>query len=106
LNAIKLIRPSKEDMERHYEHLNTESFFQEYIDHMTSGDIVCMIWEGNDCILSCKNLIGATNPVHAMPGTIRGDMASKMKRNLCHGSDSIESARKEISIWFPELNYD
>ena len=75
-------------------------FFQGLVDYMSSGPIVAMIWSGPNVVLSVRTLIGSTKPDEAAPGTIRGDFAIQVGRNLVHGSDSIQSAEREIKIWF------
>ncbi|KAI9748327.1 MAG: nucleoside diphosphate kinase [Lichina confinis] len=87
LVAIKLVSPSKEHLEKHY---------------MLSGPICAMVWEGRDAVTTGRSLLGATNPLASSPGTIRGDYAIDVGRNVCHGSDSMESANKEIALWFKD----
>jgi nucleoside-diphosphate kinase len=67
---------------------------------MNSGPIVAMVWEGIDAVKTGRTLLGATNPLASAPGTIRGDFAIAVGRNVCHGSDAVESAEKEIALWF------
>lgn len=69
---------------------------------MLSGPIVAMVWEGLDAVKTGRVLLGATNPLNSQPGTIRGDFAIVTGRNVCHGSDSVENAKKEIALWFKE----
>jgi len=69
---------------------------------MNSGPIAAMVWEGRDAVKTGRVLLGATNPLASAPGTIRGDYAIDVGRNVCHGSDSVESAKKEIGLWFTE----
>lgn len=73
---------------------------------MTSGPVLATVWEGKDVVKQGRAILGATNPLQSAPGTIRGDYAIDVGRNVCHGSDSVESANKEISLWFKkdELN--
>ncbi|KAE8038561.1 hypothetical protein FH972_011059 [Carpinus fangiana] len=75
---------------------------QSPVDFIISGPVVAMIWEGKNAVATCRKIIGATNPSDADIGTIRGDFAMDIGRNVVHGSDSVESARKEIALWFPE----
>jgi nucleoside-diphosphate kinase len=67
---------------------------------MASGPICAMIWEGRDAVKTGRAILGATNPKDSLPGTIRGDFAIDVGRNVCHGSDSVENAKKEIALWF------
>lgn len=67
---------------------------------MLSGPICAMVWEGKDAVKTGRTILGATNPLASAPGTIRGDYALDVGRNVCHGSDSVESAKKEIGLWF------
>lgn len=67
---------------------------------MASGPVVCMVWEGYNVVKSGRKLLGETRPDDSQPGTIRGDFAVEVGRNICHGSDSVESANKEIALWF------
>lgn len=69
---------------------------------MSSGPVVCMVWEGLNAVKSGRVLLGATKPSDSAPGTIRGDFALDVGRNICHGSDAVESAANEIELWFPE----
>eukprot|EP00042_Codosiga_hollandica_P002779 m.12382 g.12382 ORF g.12382 m.12382 type:complete len:86 (-) comp17421_c1_seq1:99-356(-) len=67
---------------------------------MSSGPVVAMVWQGRDAVASGRRLLGATKPQDSAPGTIRGDFALEVGRNICHGSDSVENAEKEIALWF------
>ncbi|KAI8804008.1 nucleoside diphosphate kinase [Cladochytrium replicatum] len=102
LVAIKAIVPSKDLAEKHYEDLKTRPFFKGLVGYMTSGKapVIAMVWEGKDVIRQGRRIIGATNPLEAQPGTIRGDLCMSVGRNIIHGSDSFESATKEIALWF------
>ncbi|MCJ1425565.1 nucleoside diphosphate kinase [Sticta canariensis] len=100
LAAIKLVTPSKEHLEKHYEDLSEKPFFKGLVTYMLSGPICAMVWEGRDAVKTGRTLLGATNPLASAPGTIRGDYAIDVGRNVCHGSDSVENAKKEISLWF------
>ena len=71
---------------------------------MASGPVVCIVFEGKDAVKTGRVLLGATNPLDSAPGTIRGDFAIDVGRNVCHGSDSVESAKAEIALWFGEQN--
>ncbi|KLJ12137.1 nucleoside diphosphate kinase [Blastomyces silverae] len=98
--AIKLVTPSKEHLEKHYEDLSSKPFFKGLVTYMLSGPICAMVWEGRDAVKTGRTILGATNPLASAPGTIRGDFAIDVGRNVCHGSDSVENAKKEIALWF------
>ncbi|KAK3073369.1 nucleoside diphosphate kinase Ndk1 [Teratosphaeriaceae sp. CCFEE 6253] len=100
LAAIKLVTPSKEHLEKHYEDLSDKPFFKGLITYMGSGPVCAMVWEGREAVKVGRQLLGATNPLASSPGTIRGDFAIDVGRNVCHGSDAVESAKKEIDLWF------
>ncbi|KAI1397834.1 nucleoside diphosphate kinase [Hypoxylon fuscum] len=102
LAAIKLVAPGKAHLEQHYADLKDKPFFPGLIEYMNSGPICAMIWEGVDAVKTGRTLLGATNPLASAPGTIRGDFALVTGRNVCHGSDSVENAKKEIALWFKE----
>jgi nucleoside-diphosphate kinase len=102
LVAMKLTKPSQEHMETHYEDLKSKKFFPGLISYMTSGPVVAMVWEGANVVIEGRKMLGATMPSESAMGTIRGDFCIEVGRNICHGSDSVESANKEISHWFPE----
>jgi len=100
LVAIKLVTASKEHLEKHYSDLSEKPFFKGLVTYMGSGPICAMVWEGRDAVKTGRVLLGATNPLASAPGTIRGDYAIDVGRNVCHGSDAVESAQKEIALWF------
>ncbi|KAK6858514.1 nucleoside diphosphate kinase, partial [Apiospora arundinis] len=100
LVAIKLMTPGKAHLEKHYADLAGKPFFPGLIEYMNSGPICAMVWEGRDAVKTGRVLLGATNPLASAPGTIRGDFAIDVGRNVCHGSDSVENAEKEIALWF------
>merc|ERR1711977_422646 len=100
LVALKLVQPSVEHLEKHYEDLSSKGFFKGLIKYMASGPVVAMVWEGKDAVKTGRAILGATNPLASAPGTIRGDFAIDVGRNVCHGSDAVESAQKEIALWF------
>ncbi|RFU81227.1 nucleoside diphosphate kinase [Trichoderma arundinaceum] len=102
LVAIKLTTPGKEHLEAHYADLKGKPFFNGLIEYMNSGPICAMVWEGRDAVKTGRAILGATNPLASAPGTIRGDYAIDVGRNVCHGSDSVENAQKEIALWFKE----
>ena len=103
LVALKLVVPTRETAEAHYAVHSDKPFFGELVDFVTSGPVVAMVWEGNDAIALCRQMIGATKPINATPGTIRGDYGTFFTENLVHGSDSADSAARELGIFFPAL---
>jgi len=102
LIALKLVHATKEHLEKHYADLAGKPFFPGLIKYMASGPVVAMVWEGLDAVKTGRVMLGATNPLASAPGTIRGDFALAVGRNICHGSDSVDSAENEIKLWFPE----
>eukprot|EP00546_Thalassionema_frauenfeldii_P008217 CAMPEP_0178914646 /NCGR_PEP_ID=MMETSP0786-20121207/11550_1 /TAXON_ID=186022 /ORGANISM="Thalassionema frauenfeldii, Strain CCMP 1798" /LENGTH=148 /DNA_ID=CAMNT_0020587595 /DNA_START=46 /DNA_END=492 /DNA_ORIENTATION=- len=102
LIAMKMTAPGQEHMEEHYADLKGLKFFPGLISYMTSGPVVAMVWEGANVVLEGRKMLGATKPAESAMGTIRGDYCVEVGRNVCHGSDSVESAQKEIALWFPE----
>jgi nucleoside-diphosphate kinase len=109
LKAAKLMIPTREQAERHYAEHKEKPFFGELVDFITSGPVFAMVWEGDDIIAISRAMIGKTKAVEAAPGTIRGDFAVHTGMNIIHGSDSPESARREIANFFSEaeiLNYE
>ncbi|KAI0043566.1 nucleoside diphosphate kinase [Auriscalpium vulgare] len=102
LIALKLVHATPEHLEKHYADLKGKAFFPGLIKYMASGPVVAMVWEGLDAVKTGRVMLGATNPLASAPGTIRGDFALAVGRNICHGSDAVESAEKEIALWFPE----
>lgn len=102
LVAMKLSSPGKEHMEEHYKDLAGKKFFPGLISYMISGPVVAMVWEGDNVVLEGRKMLGATMPTESAMGTIRGDFCIEVGRNVCHGSDAVESANDEIAHWFPE----
>ena len=101
--ALRVLTMTRELAENHYaEHLE-KPFFGELAAFITSGPLVAMVLEGPSAIAAARQVIGATNPLEAAPGSIRGDFALLTGENLVHGSDSPESAAREIGIFFPDL---
>ena len=100
LVAAKLIQMSKEQAQRLYEIHQGKPFFQELVSHVTSSPVFVMIWEGPNSVAVVRNLVGATNPATAAPGTIRGDYALSVTPNAIHAADSLENAKREIAIFF------
>lgn len=102
LVGLKLMTVSRELAETHYGVHRERPFFAGLVDFITSGPVVAMVWEGEGVIASARKIIGATNPLNAEPGTIRGDFGVNVGRNLIHGSDAPETAQQEIGLWFKE----
>ncbi|ADI00929.1 nucleoside-diphosphate kinase [Syntrophothermus lipocalidus] len=100
LVGLKMLKLSQAMAERHYAEHRGKPFFQELVDFITSSPVVAMVWEGNGVIESVRKLMGKTNPLEAEPGTIRGDFGIYISKNIIHGSDSPESAAREIEIFF------
>ena len=100
--ALKMLTPSRELAERHYAVHRGKDFFEPTVEFITSGPVVAMVVEGENAIQLMRNMMGATNPLNAAPGTIRGDLTTSMRENLIHGSDSPENANIEIKLWFDE----
>ena len=102
IKALKLIDVPRELAEEHYAEHKEKPFFGELVDFITSGRVVAFVLAGKDAVVNVRNLNGATNPLDATPGSIRGDYALTMDSNVVHASDSPESASREIGLWFPE----
>ena len=100
LRGAKLVRVDRDLAERHYDEHREKPFFGELVEFITSGPTLALVIEGESAISVVRSTIGATNPVDASPGTIRGDLALAMPDNLVHGSDSAESAEREVGMWF------
>jgi nucleoside-diphosphate kinase len=100
--ALRHMRMDRELAERHYAEHAEKPFFGELVDFITSGPLVAMVLEGTEAVTAARQVIGATNPLEAAPGSIRGDLAIETGQNLVHGSDSAESAQREIELFFPE----
>lgn len=101
--ALRHMTVTRDLAERHYAEHAEKPFFGELVDFITSGPIVAMVLEGVDAVKAARQAIGATNPLDAAPGSIRGDFAIEMGQNMVHGSDSAESAAREASLFFPDL---
>jgi nucleoside-diphosphate kinase len=100
LVALKQLVPSRDLAEQHYGVHRERPFFAGLVEFITSGPVVAMVWEGEGVIASARRLIGATKPLEAEPGTIRGDLAVDIGRNVIHGSDGPDTAAFEIGLWF------
>jgi nucleoside-diphosphate kinase len=101
--ALKLMRMERELAERHYEEHVDKPFFGDLVEFITSGPLVAMVLVGHEAVVAARQIIGATNPLEASPGSIRGDYALEVQTNLVHGSDSPESSAREVGLFFPEL---
>ncbi|KAL4437167.1 hypothetical protein ABPG75_004306 [Micractinium tetrahymenae] len=100
LVGLKLFQCTREIAEEHYKDLSSKPFFPALVEYILSGPVVCMVWEGEGVVKSARKLIGATNPLESEPGTIRGDFAVQVGRNVVHGSDSVENGERETALWF------
>jgi nucleoside-diphosphate kinase len=103
LLALKQLQIDEEFAGAHYEEHTDKPFFGELVEFITGGPLVAMVLEGEEAVGAARQVIGATNPIEAAPGSIRGDYAVEVTFNLVHGSDSDDSAAREIQLWFPEL---
>ncbi len=99
---MKMMKLSRELAEKHYEEHRNKPFFKSLVNFITSAPIIVMIVEGEDVISIFRFMMGPTDPKNAAPGTIRGDYGTDIERNIIHGSDSIESAKREVDLFFPE----
>ena len=100
--ALKHMTTPRELAETHYAEHAERPFFGELVDFITSGPLVAMVLEGYEAVTAARQVIGATNPLEAAPGSIRGDYALEVGQNMVHGSDSNESAAREVGLFFPE----
>jgi nucleoside-diphosphate kinase len=100
LVGLKVMAVSQALAEEHYGVHKERPFFKGLVEFITSGPVVAMVWEGDGVIAAARKVIGATNPLTAEPGTIRGDFGANIGRNLIHGSDAPETAQTEIALWF------
>merc|ERR1712212_1015714 len=100
LVAMKFMQASEEHLQKHYADLASKPFFASLVKHIASGPVVPMVWEGKDVVRQGRAMLGETDPLKSKPGSIRGDFSIDMGRNIIHGSDSVESAEKEIGLWF------
>ena len=101
--ALKHMVVGQELAERHYGEHREKPFFGELVEFITGGPLVAMVLEGYEAVVAARQVIGATNPLQAAPGSIRGDFGLEVQTNLVHGSDSPESAARELGLFFPEL---
>ena len=103
ITALKLMHVDEALAKRHYAEHEGKSFFDELVGFITSAPLVAMVLEGYEAVVAARQVIGATNPLDAAPGSIRGDFALEVGQNMVHGSDSNESAEREVGLFFPEL---
>jgi nucleoside-diphosphate kinase len=103
ITQLRLLHAREELANTHYAEHVEKPFFGELVSFITRGPLVAAVFEGHEAVTAARQVIGATNPVEAAPGSIRGDYALEVTFNMVHGSDSDESAEREIAIWFPEL---
>ena len=101
--ALKHMTVDESLAKQHYAEHEGKRFFGELVDFITSGPIVAMVLEGEEAIRAARQVIGATNPLEAAPGSIRGDFAIAVGQNMVHGSDSVESGEREAALFFPDL---
>jgi len=102
IKAMKLLQIPNELAQEHYAEHKDKPFFGELVDFITSGPVLAFVLAGKNAVTSVRTINGATNPVDATPGSIRGDYALTMDSNVVHASDSVDSAAREIHLWFPE----
>lgn len=103
LKAIKLIQVPEELAKKHYAEHEGKGFFNDLIAFITSGPVLAMVIEGENAVDAVRQINGATDPLKAVPGSIRGDFATSIDENVVHASDAPETAAREIALWFPEL---
>lgn len=103
IKALKLMQVPEELAAQHYPEHKDKPFFRELIDFITSGPVLAMVLSGENAVAAVRKLNGATNPLEAAPGTIRGDYGLLINENVVHASDAPETAQREIALWFPEL---
>ena len=105
ISAMKLMQLDGERAREHYAEHKDKAFFDDLVSFITSGPLVAMAVEGENVVDGCRQIIGATNPLSAAPGSIRGDLAQTIGRNLVHGSDSKASADRELGIFFEDKDF-
>merc|ERR1712226_529686 len=102
LVAMKFMQATEDHLRKHYSDLSERPFFPGLVKYMASGPVVPMVWEGLNVVKTGRVMLGESNPRDSKPGTIRGDFCIQVGRNICHGSDAVESAEKEIKLWFSD----
>ncbi len=100
ITRAQLLSPPRELVEKHYEEHRGKPFFEELVEYILEGPVMAMEVQGNDVMAVMRSIMGDKDPLKAIPGTIRGDYANTVTRNLIHGSDSIEHAERELTLWF------
>lgn len=100
LVAMKMMQVDRTLAEEHYKEHKGKSFFEPTVEYIMSSPVVAMVWEGKNVVALAREMMGATNPVNASPGSIRGSFAMDISRNVIHGSDSVENAQREIALYF------
>ncbi|XP_038063084.1 nucleoside diphosphate kinase B-like [Patiria miniata] len=100
--AGKITQPSTELVQQHYIDLKDKKFYKGLCEFITKGPVFPMVWEGLGIVKTGRQILGETDPAKSLPGSIRGDYCIHIGRNICHGSDSVESAEKEIKLWFKD----
>src|SRR4051794_31087938 len=101
--ALRLMTVTEDLARQHYAEHEGKPFFGELVDFITSGPLVAMVLEGTEAIIAARQVIGATNPLDASPGSIRGDYAIEVGQNMVHGSDSVAAGKRESALFFPDL---
>ena len=101
--ALKMLVPPRELAEKHYAVHRGKLFYDSLVEFVTSGPVVVMVLEADDAVRLVRNMMGALSPSEAASGTIRGDFTTDIQQNLIHGADSLETAKAEIALWFPDL---
>jgi nucleoside-diphosphate kinase len=102
LVSMKYTWASEDLVKQHYAQLANRSFFAGLVKYITSGPVVPMVWEGQDVVKTARVMMGVTDPAEAAPGTIRGDFSVQIGRNVLHGANAVEAAKKEIALWFKD----
>eukprot|EP00921_Rhytidocystis_pertsovi_P002560 GHVQ01004436.1.p1 GENE.GHVQ01004436.1~~GHVQ01004436.1.p1 ORF type:complete len:156 (+),score=18.77 GHVQ01004436.1:91-558(+) len=100
LCATKMVMPTQKHLETHYEDLKDKPFFAGLVKYMSEGPVVCFVFEGLDAVKQGRCILGETDPLKSLPGSLRGDFCIQVGRNFVHGSDSVEAAKREIAHWF------
>lgn len=102
LVAAKLTQATEDFIKKHYQDLSDKPFYGKLCTFASSGPVFAMVWEGLNAVATGRKMLGETDPFKSAPGTIRGDLCIEIGRNIVHGSDSVESAKKEIALWFKD----
>jgi nucleoside-diphosphate kinase len=102
VSALKMLRPDRALVEEHYAEHRGKAFFESVVGYLCSGTVVAMAISGTNAVRAARTMMGATDPIDAEPGTIRGDFALSIEENLTHSSSDSEAAAREVSLWFPE----